>query len=399
MNKYFFPFFFLFTLFSEEIFCSYLSVQGTIVESGMLQKIYVVIAPISYMILARDISKGHYGKRETQFLGILMGLLLLLLITFVFYSNVPSHFVTSILHFSGVCVPASICGMHLASNHSWKEVDTLLPYFLGFIGLAVGVFGIRTLLVSLTVDAESSLDYQNVSYFMAEVFSYSAYCVFFSSLRFSSRFTIVRLALFFLMAFSSVVVMISGGRGGFLYLCVSIFVLIVLLAKTNRLSRFKLVLIIMICLTLFIVLASNFSIFESSGFSRITTSLTDDDSRKELYSLAWQSFENSPLIGHGLGSVWMEVGFYCHNLVLDLLVEVGLLGLAIYLILYIKTGLKLWIWMRYNAFCILIFIAMLKVTVMTMFSGYWLNALQLWLVFGFVYIASCKRYRFVSNLV
>lgn len=399
MKKYLFPLFFLFTLFSEEIFCSYLSIRGILVESGMLQKMYIVVAVISYLILARDLIKGYYKKRIAQFVRILMGVLLLFLITFALYGNAPRNFVSSILYFGSVCISASVCGMHLASNQSWKEVDTLLPFFLGFIGFAVGVFGIRTLLVSLTVDAESSLDYQNVSYFMAEIFSYSAYCFFFSSIRSSPLFKLLRFPLFLLMFFSAAVVVISGGRGGFLLLCVSAFVLILLLVKSQRLSRFQVALTLIVCVALFIVFASSFSIFESSGFSRITSSLTDDDNRKELYSLAWQSFGNSPLIGHGLGSVWMEVGFYCHNLFFDLLVESGMLGLVLYVIICIKTGLKLWIWIKNNVFCVFIFVAMLKVMVMTMFSGYWLNALQLWLVFGFVYIVSSKRYQFISNQV
>lgn len=287
---------------------------------------------------------------------------------------------------------AAACGIHLALTRPWNEIDRLLPYFLLAIGISVGLFGMRTLMVSIITEKEVPLDYQTVSYFMAEIFGFSSYYLFFSSNRRSTQFKLVKWPLLVLMIFAMGVVVISGGRGGFVLLGVELFVLLILLLKTRRVKKSHIVLLILLGLVAFSYFASTYSIFDTEGFTRISTTLGEDDNRKELYNIAWKSFLTSPIWGHGLGSVWMEVGFYCHNMLLDLLVEVGALGAGVVLLFYYKTGIKIWKWQKYYPCVVFLLFAYLKVVIMTLFSGYWLNALQLWLVFGFVYIASAKNY-------
>lgn len=362
----------------------------------MLQQMYIVIAVISYIILLRDI----FSKRRVQqFSLILCGIFVLFGLTMFFYSSTPKSFTTAILHFGSVCISASVCGMHLAITRPWREIDNLLPYFVAFIGLAVGIFGMRTLLLNFLTDNEgSSLDYQNVSYFMAEIFAFSGYYAFLSTAQKSALHRVIKWLAYLFMVFSASVVVFSGGRGGFLLMCVYVIVFVYLLVASNRLSKSNATVIIVLAIVAFFFLAAKYSIFESVGFERISTTLTEDSNRKELYSRAWKVFESSPLFGHGLGAVWMEVGFYCHNIFLDLLVEIGIIGLLAFMYLYLLSASKLWRWRNNAPIFIFMLIPMLKVMVMTLFSGYWLNSLQLWLIFGFVFIASSKNYH-LSGIV
>ena len=47
------------------------------------------------------------------------------------------------------------------------------------------------------------------------------------------------------------------------------------------------------------------------------------DNRWIRWNLAWNAFTKSPVFGHGLGSVFYEVGFYSHNIFTDMLCEGG----------------------------------------------------------------------------
>lgn len=358
----------------------------------MLQQMYIIIALISYLILLHDLFSGLYKRRVLQFVMMLCGILLLFVITMLLYDNIPRSFTTSVLYFGSTCIAGAVCGIHLAIKQPWEQVDRLLPYFLAFVGIAVGIFGMRTLLIGMLNSNEgAALDYQTVSYYMAEIFALSGYYAFFSQGGGVSYFRIARWVAFALMLFAVAIVLISGGRGGFLYMCISAIVIVMMLVSSKKIHRSYFILVLALSCVAFLFLASNLSIFESSGFDRITSTLTEDDNRKELYGKAWSSFTDAPITGHGLGSVWMEVGFYSHNVFLDLLVELGVFGMLAFIYVTFRSMAKLWLWKKYEPFYILILLSMLKGIVMVLFSGYWLNTIQLWMFWGFVYITTVSR--------
>ena len=49
---------------------------------------------------------------------------------------------------------------------------------------------------------------------------------------------------------------------------------------------------------------------EGVGFERITDHISDSSSRDGIFEKSIATIMDSPIIGHGLGSVWMTVGIY-----------------------------------------------------------------------------------------
>ena len=114
------------------------------------------------------------------------------------------------------------------------------------------------------------------------------------------------------------------------------------------------------------------------------TDAVSDDNRWERWSYAWESFKASPLLGHGIGSVFYEVGFYSHNIFMDLLCEGGLIAPLIFIIIlkrfYTKITSLISIDKRYEIFVIIFLCSFVNI----LFSGYYLSQTAMWLSLSFI---------------
>ena len=114
-----------------------------------------------------------------------------------------------------------------------------------------------------------------------------------------------------------------------------------------------------------------FNVMESVGMLRVMGKLTEDDNRMRLYESAYNAFMDSPLYGNGLGSVWWTIGFYSHNMLLDLLSEGGIIWTLIIFSLLIRTIIKLYRYGRIDRVFLFFLIVMIGSLVRITFSSYW----------------------------
>ena len=175
----------------------------------------------------------------------------------------------------------------------------------------------------------------------------------------------------------------SGGRGGFVLLVVYIVYLAYLMLKYHIVSKSQLIGIVIVSAIGFFILANYLGLFESAGFLRSSQGVKDND-RFELWAEYLPYIVQSPLIGHGLGGDYFTWGFYSHNIFVDWLVEVGLLGFIILSVVFYRTYKKLLQLTKYNQIFIVILILFVYGVIMNMFSGYWISTNTHWLVFGIV---------------
>lgn len=87
-----------------------------------------------------------------------------------------------------------------------------------------------------------------------------------------------------------------------------------------------------------------------------------------------------------VGSIWYTVGYYSHNIVMDLLAETGIIGTTFFLSLLLKTFLGLYRLMRYQKTAILLSVIFLGTLLKYTFSGYYLGAYNLFMMCSFVYV-------------
>ncbi len=149
------------------------------------------------------------------------------------------------------------------------------------------------------------------------------------------------------------ILMISGGRGPFL---ATLAVFVVPLIRDIKPLKYGLRIhrnLITISTLLVAVLAGFVFVgnryFGFTTVDRIWVLMEDGGggSTREriwLFGKAWDLFLESPIIGHGIGNFgfllgWGDVRAYPHNIVLEILVELGLVGLFLF-IWYLAASLK-----------------------------------------------------------
>lgn len=388
MLKKVFPLLFWTTIFASPIFGSILVVLDMPVQSGMLQEMIIPLAVLSYLLLLANYKYFAYDRSVKKVFAVELLIIVMYLGTSLFYSNPPENakeYWGTLYYFGSLCVASSIQGCYLAQYNSFEKIEKLIPFFTIPISLIIGTFGLSSYYKYLGVQGvTSALDYQNISYFMSDCYLCSLYYLFFSSISSTRFYKWTRLPVFISMLFSAAICIVAGGRGGFVVLFVISLFVIYILHKTGRMNMWKIIITLGLALFIFSIIASELGVWESSGFQRISETLTQDDNRVDLYKKAWKSVQESILFGHGLGSIWWEVGFYCHNMFLDLLVDLGSIGAFIVLLCMFKIFYKSLQLSKRNYVYVLIMFLMLKALINTSFSGYWLNTQLFWLVLGFV---------------
>ena len=385
MKSWFFPIFFLIFLFSDQLLSTILAITGLFVESGMLQRIFLPIAVVGYLLLLRDVLiGGHKSAYRIIIITILFGLLF-------FLSSLTSQgalapYYNRLLRFGSICIAGVAVGVHLSLYPCYEKIERLLPFFVMLFVVVLGRYGLEASMNNMIIKEEEGegigLNYQSFSYYMAIEFTYSIYFLLFSSIR-GSRF---HRTMFIPMAATAIasaaLCIMGGGRGPFVYLAFISLVLFYFYQRTRKTS-FSSIWTIAVLIFAFVLIVGRLNVFESAGFTRVSENLTDDSTRQLLYAKAWDAFQTSPLFGHGFGSIWWTVGWACHNMFLDLLAEGGLIGAGFVLYFFFSSGKFLWKQTKTNPCYILILIVFLETIVENTFSGYWVSSQAIWFTVAF----------------
>jgi O-antigen ligase len=390
LSKYVFPFFALFVIFADELFYGFFRVTGTSLESGLKSREAIVIAGIAYVMLLEDIFKGRISLKNRKQLLWLFIILVLYGITGFFYPHDSSYgnYIARLLVYGALCIPSAYVGIKVARGGYDERILTLLPFFLIAVSLIVGDAVINSSMQDrlLGQEYDDVLNYQNSSYYLSFCAAYCVFHVFFNKTKRRTVFnTIVYIIIVMMIFLCAIGCILGGGRGAFVYLVViSAYLVYRIIQKRKKGKVGYLALLVVVALAM-VYLTSHFQVFNSVGASRISESLTADDARIELWGKAMDSFKGSPIIGHGLGSVWWEVGFYSHNILADLLVETGIIGAFVIMLVIVKCAIKMIRFSRYNTLAMFILIVFSGVLVETAFSGYWLSSSKLFLAYGFAF--------------
>ena len=399
MKSWLFPIFFLLYLFSDQLLSVILSLMGMSVQSGMLQRIFIPIALVSYVILMRDMIKLR-NPNIRKVLVITVVFLVLYLLSSIFHYPVPSEYYTRLLRFLSICVAGVAMGIHFATYPCFDKIEKLLPFFIFVLLYILGNYGLQASLNNSIIQEEAGegigLNYQSFSYFMAIEYTYCLYFLFFSTIKGSRYYKIMLVPMATMCILSAALCMTGGGRGAFVYLLMISLVFLVLNTSTKKLL-YRQIWMIPLLIILFVLVVSRLNVFESMGFLRATENLTEDSTRPILYAKAWTAFLDSPIIGHGFGSIWWVVGWPCHNTFLDLLAEGGIIGTAVVLYYFFFTGRYLWKNTRAYPYLFLILVVFLESMVENFFSGYWVSCQAVWFSVAFALTISKRPNVLINN--
>lgn len=386
-----FSLFALFVIFSDELFYSFISFWGISLHSGMKAQEAIVIAIVSYVLLAYDLITGKLTRNNWfQFLSLVI-ILGLYYLTSVIYTSPSSNYWSQLLAYGALSIPSCYIGMRLSRDDCEESVIILLPYFVIVVSIIIGR-AILTESISgelLGRNGENiGFNYQNASYYMAFCYSYCLSYVLFlgrtGPKSFFSRF--VYIVMFVFLFFCAICCISGGGRGAFVFMiAITVYLSFRSLQNVRFVTRLWTSILIIVSAVVLLFIANRYGVFGSEGFLRVSENLTFDPVRNELRHRAISAFQESPIFGNGLGSIWWKLGFYSHNIFTDLLVESGIIGTIIIASILIKCFIRIARDSRMSRISLFLLIVFLGALTEVTFSGYWLSASKLFLIYGYVY--------------
>lgn len=378
-------FFILVVAFSYSIYFVIATFLG-IPQEGVVFRLYsgilaVVVAFVFFLSIHRIPRRIYIG-------GLLLCAIIILLYfsTRCFYDEVNNRYTSYFLSMGVRFIPAVLTGMYMLSHDDiMKKVEyALLPFILLYTITLASVAFTANIGVNIAQTFNTDfLSYQNISYYSIFAFGFNMYLI----VQCSNSYTRYRRYILIALAILQVIITImAGGRGAFVLGCV--FTLYFALKHITFSKLISYILIgLAVLLTINAILSDN-EIFKM-GFERIfnffgNTEAIGTDNRWIRWNLAWNAFTKSPVFGHGLGSVFYEVGFYSHNIFTDMLCEGGVVLFLIFIFVLMKfiRASQILITEDYrNEIIVIVFLCSF---VMNSFSGYYLSDTGIWLSLTYV---------------
>lgn len=375
----------------------------TFIPSLTYKLFVVIVSSISFFVTV----SAFYKKPKTRlpiFIIAVFGLLLIMAYSFTssHYFQFSSKYESFFMVLYGQTLPAMIIAAIVSQEteiqENIKRYTPIIAVIFTIIAFVAAFFPSSATSGGFT-DNENGLNYQSTSYMAAYAAGLNYYYILLSkSIKWAAPFSkdLFRKLIPCLVIVNFLTILIAGGRGGlvtFVFLTCSAFFIKLHTTKFSLLksARFYMgifVIILVGCLCFYF--AQNSSI-ETSGFSRILDFVQEHDTngRNELREIALTRFDDAPIFGHGLGSVFFEVGEYSHNCVTDLLVETGMVGCTIAITIFMIVVIRLLKTSFKNHTEVVWLIFLFDGFMMSLFSGYYLATSPVIWIISFVF---CRNY-------
>ncbi len=364
--------------------------------------ILVAIASVVMCFWALFALRGRISVRFLVMVGILLLLIGLYTSTRYLYVFSNDMYQIYLLVLVGQVAPSMLYASLVALN---PQVQTHMKQYAPMMAIIFTVLSFMATFFPNMSDSHglianaNGLSYQSTSYLAAYATAFWGYCMITAKAEFY-HFKFMKKSISSLLFVSGmmlnlVTILLAGGRGGLVAFCVFFLLSIILTFKQQKITLPQLLVRLIGLLVLAFIIyglvffAQNFA-SPTSGVRRILAALQEGDSsgRDVLYMQAWQIIKSNFFFGHGIGSVFYELGFYSHNIFLDLLIETGLFGCLIILgglVKILHKAYQLYVRDYTNILWIYLFLCGF---LMTLFSGYYLATVPIWWSIAFIYCCS-----------
>lgn len=351
----------------------------------------VLIAIISAVALLYYLFFKRFNSTKLFISGLVCSTVLVLYaLTYNFYNYPSDKYNSFLLVLGGQVFPTVLCAAVVSQfgliQYNIKQLAPLISLAFTIIAFIAGFFPNSTTSGGY-ISTDYGMNYQSTSYLAAYAASFSFYyLISYNDIAWPSIFKRkhIKTAIIISVIINFLTILVSGGRGGLaLFIVQAMFTLYVFnkkkTATPNQIFKYLGLAFAIICI---IVISLSFIEnlpLKTNGIERIIATIKEGDQngRDVLRENALSCFYNSPVIGHGIGSIFYEIGEYSHNCVTDALVEIGFVGCFIYILTLLKTWIKgiqltkadttdsLWIIIFLNGF------------IMSLFSGYYISQLPM----------------------
>lgn len=382
-----------------QIFALYCSATLTTFFPSLSYKPFVVAVSLVSLIVVISSFYKNDKIRIYLFIISIIGLLLIMAYSltennYYFYSsNFKSYFMVLYGQSLPAMIIASIVSQDREIQENIKGCSPIIAVIFTIIAFVAAFFPTSATSGGYT-DNENGLDYQSTSYMAAYAAGLNYYYMIVSkSMNWCAPFSkrIFTLLIPCMILINFITILIAGGRGALvLFVFITCFMFLFKLYTTKfsllKSPRFYIGIFVILLIGIMCVYFAQNSDIETSGFSRILAFIQkhDTNGRNELREIALSKFNEAPIFGHGLGSVFFEIGTYSHNCFTDLLVETGMVGCIISIVILIIVLSRLFKVSLNNPSEIMWLIIFFDGFIMSLFSGYYLATMPVLWVITFV---------------
>lgn len=304
-------------------------------------------------------------------LFVVLSILLSMYITYVIHD--PPHPLHSgmILSFGSKVIAATLIALSWNKRNFIKDV---LLWIVPFVCLFTIFLLIAAIKIRNTSYSEIVFNYQSLSY--AAVYSIGLLFFFIKNYK---KCRWLKSLLLLLVGTNLFVLFTGGGKGAFVLFCILFFLFFYDVFKGKS---FFLVGAVAFFIFLGKQIVVNF-IAQFTGGNRILVLFFSDDvgeitsGRYSLYIKAINILLDRCFLGRGPGSVLYDVGYFCHNIFLDILIDWGFMFLFFFLIVIFVVLRKCFINAQKASmsFLLLVFLGQF---IMSLFSGSFYYSFGLW---------------------
>lgn len=371
----FFSIFFCVYIYWPSLMFAIVKDKGINVEGGLMETILSVVFVISVLFFF-FYRKNKYDFRIISILILFGGLYY---ITQFFYSSGNFQgYRGQFLRWGADCVSACLIGATLMKLKSYKLVHKLMP----LLAIALTPLFVKSTMENAVhygqMHLEGGMNYQTVAYTLAVMFCISMYYAFVNK-EFTNK--VISFALLLCLPLQAVACCMSGGRGGVVLLVVYVVFMLYIMQHNKIVSRKMVLLIALLGFLVFLVVANYLGLWNSAGFNRSSGLITSQD-RFDFWKEIWVYVENNNYIGYGLGGDYFTFGFYTHNILLDFILETGIIGCVVLVVIFCIVYRNVFDKCGLNDIFILLSIIGIYGIVMNMFSGYWITTYAHWMILG-----------------
>lgn len=367
--------------------CSIISMNLFIVVSTLFSQVFhlnIIMLYYPVMILISTLTALYCILNIFLSKKIPLGVIILIIITtliliafFISPYNSERLAKNTVRFFILWCLSASLVGVYI-KNIPRKQVEKFFRYvFLIFSITFLFVILIPYVIGNLPTPVVYGLmNYQNASYLAAFTVGLGYYLILKGNVKHKVFYTTMTI-----ITFPSV--FIPGGRGGAILVIIYSLTAIIFITFKRRISILVKISIYVVAFLASIALLTFVNNGNNRTFSYIKNGNFDingTSGRGPIYDMSMQYISMKPFIGYGPFNYYHLIDNIPHNIILELLLSYGYIGLMLIIFLLILLGIKFLNNYNENSIDLLvIFIAIYPLT-MLMFSTNYLVVGEFWFV-------------------
>lgn len=365
-------------------------------ENSPIYKVFMIsifLGTLAFIIYQICIKKLIIRIKDFFILIIPYGMICLFLINELLQRN-NRITLKNLMFFYIFCIPAILIGIYIAKNDMFSRIYKGIEIMMLLFSISVIITTVKAITSGSRFSSIGGETYQFASYVAAFSFGINLYYLIYGCRDLRYKFTsykVYKVISIILLLFQFIAVLVTGGRGGFVLIIAYIFLITFTIIKERKIKTiFKYIFIILIIISIISSVMPSLQRVDSfkNSINRVFSYISSDGfdfsktNRESVFTEAIMLVKEKPILGYGIFN-WGGNN-YPHNIILEVLLNGGIIYLVLFSVFMIYVLIKLFKIIKNHSEVRLILIIFMFPLVMLMFSGTYTTNSIFWFCISFI---------------